>query len=323
MLELEDDDEEAKQEMISYCRKTYHDDSRALKIIDKFENESINENTKNAILWYTRNSIIFRCINQVLASGNISIIYSYRYFIKLLCKQLKDLHKNSKEIPRHLYRGQLLKLSEILLISKHINDLISLNGFISTSLEEDIAKRFCFNDQIEDYEPVLFQINIDTSCKHSTAFADISRLSQFPEEEEILLSIGSVFRIQSVNFDEKNQLYRIHLLLTQHEQLIVNQYIEQTFAKDIDSNDQSILFGKLLFEMGEYEFAIKYYQNRIEYLTDKTNHYRATYLNNIGVCFNEIGEKDQAFKYYKAASKSYEQTNNHRGLGACYHNVNY
>jgi tetratricopeptide (TPR) repeat protein len=249
--------------------------------------------------------------------------------IKLLCQQLKNLHEkyqrtHSKKKLR-LYRGQLLKLSEILLISKHKNDLISLNGFISTSLEEDIAKKFCFGRQkeIEDYEPVLFEIEIDLTNEQSVAFADISHISQFPEEEEILISIGSIFRIESVEFDEIKQFYRIHLLLSPYEQLTVNHYIEQTFVKEVDSIDQSVLFGKLLFDMGECEFAIEYFKTRIDYLSDVDNHHRATYLNNIGVCYNEIGKKDQALKYYKTASQIYAQTDNHRGLGACYHNVNH
>jgi tetratricopeptide (TPR) repeat protein len=323
-MELEDDDRQTKQEMISYCRPHYQEDKQALKTIDEFENQSINENAKDAIWWYTQNSIIFRCINDALVSGNISRIYSYRYIIKLLCRQLKNLHKQSNLKGKlRLYRGQLLKLSQILLISKHINDLISFNGFLSTSLEEDIAKRFCFGRKKKDHEPVIFEIDIDMTNEQSIAFADISRISQYPEEEEILFSIGSVFRIESVRFDEIKQLYRIHLSLSQHEQLTVNQYIEQTFPREVNSSDQSVLFGKLLFDMGEYQFAIEYFKNRIDCLTDADNHYRATYLNNIGVCYNEIGKKDQALKHYNAASRIYAQTNDRQGLGACYHNVSH
>jgi tetratricopeptide (TPR) repeat protein len=168
----------------------------------------------------------------------------------------------------------------------------------------------------------MFEIDINMTNEQSTAFADISHISRFPEEEEILISIGSIFRIESVNFDETKQLYRIHLSLSQYEQLTVNKYIEQTFAQEIDSADQSVLFGKLLFDMGEHQFAIEYLKNGIDSLSDDDNHYRATYLNNIGVCYNEIGKKDEALKHYKAASQIYKQTNNHQGLGACYHNVN-
>ncbi|CAF0853481.1 unnamed protein product [Rotaria sordida] len=325
MIELEDDDRQAKEEMISCFRTKFNKNERILKPIDEFEKQSLDDNAKHAIWWYSHNSIMFRCINEALISGNISVIYSYRYIIKLLCRQLKILHKEYKKSitnnKLHLYRGQRLKLSLILLISKHINDLISLNSFVSTTLEEDIAKKFCLGRSKNNDEPVIFEIDIDLNSEQSIPFADIRQISRYPEEEEILISIGSIFRIESVNFDEKNELYRIHLSLSQHDQLTVNKYIEQTFATEIDSTNQSILFGKLLFDMGEFEFAIEYFDNKIRCLSDHNNHYRPTYLNNIGVCYNEIGRKDQAFKYYRMASQIYKQTKNQRGLGACYHNI--
>ncbi|CAF3396460.1 unnamed protein product [Rotaria sp. Silwood1] len=325
MIELEDDDRQAKEEMISYFRIKYNKDKRILKPIDEFEKESLQDNAKNAIWWYSHNTIMFRSMNEALVSGHISTIYSYRYIIKLLCRQLKTLHKEYKKSISnnrlHLYRGQRLKLSLILLISNHINDLISLNSFVSTTLEEDVAKKFCLGRSKNNDEAVIFEIDIDLNSEQNIPFADIRDVSRYPEEEEILISIGSVFRIISVNFDEEKELYRIHLTLSQHEQLIVNKYIEQTFATEIDSDDQSILFGKLLFDMGEFEFAIKYFENRIRCLSDHNNHYRPTYLNNTGVCYNQIGDKDRALKYYKKASDIYKETKNQRGLGACYHNI--
>jgi tetratricopeptide (TPR) repeat protein len=208
-------------------------------------------------------------------------------------------------------------------MSKNKDILISLNGFISTSTEEGIAKQFCSNRKKPNHEPVLFEIDIDMTTKHSIAFADIREMSRFPGEEEVLLSVGSVFRVESVGFDEIDKLHRVRLSLDQHDQLTVNKYIEYTFPSECDSNDLSVLFGKLLFDMGEYEFAIKYYKNRIECLSNADNHHRPTYLNNIGVCYNEIGNKDQALRHYKTACQMYIHTNNHRGLGACYHNVNH
>jgi tetratricopeptide (TPR) repeat protein len=327
MIELKDDDEQAKEEMIAVCRQNSFDDKRDTKAIKEFENESLDENARNAVNWYTKNSIIARLINEALVSGNIARIYSYRYLIKLICRQLTKLHKqyqkSYKEHNLHLYRGLVLKSSEIHRLSKHENVLISLNGFISTSKDEDVAKRFCSSRKKFDHKPVIFEIDIDMTSEQSIAFADISEFSQYPDEEEILLSIGSVFRIESVRFDEIEQLYRIHLSLRQHDQLTVNKYIEQTFPNEGDSSDLSVLFGKLLFDMGEYEFAIEYFKNRIECLSNVDNHHRPTYLNNIGVCYNEIGNKEQALIHYKTASKIYAHADNHRGLGACYHNVNH
>jgi tetratricopeptide (TPR) repeat protein len=327
MIELQDDDQQAKEEMIAVCRQNSMDNKQDSKAIKDFEGESLDDNAKNAVYWYTQNSVIARSINEALVSGNIARIYSYRYLIKLLCRQLTSEHKKYKKSyignTLRLYRGLVLKLSEILRLSKSVNVLISLNGFISTSIEEDVAKRFYNSRKKKDHEPVIFEIDIDMTSEQSIAFADISQLSRYRDEEEILLSIGSIFRIESVRFDETNQIYRVHLSLRRHDQLTVNEYIEQTFPNECDSSDQSVLFGKLLYDMGEYEFAIEYFKNRIECLSAVDNHHRPTYLNNIGVCYNEIGKKEQALRHYKTASQIYALKNNHRGLGACYHNVNH
>jgi hypothetical protein len=63
-----------------------------------------------------------------------------------------------------------------------------------------------------------------TPNEHDIIFADIRDLSQFPQEEEILFSIGTIFRIKSVKFNVKKKLYQIRLLLTPLDQLTVIKY---------------------------------------------------------------------------------------------------
>jgi tetratricopeptide (TPR) repeat protein len=101
----------------------------------------------------------------------------------------------------------------------------------------------------------------------------------------------------------------------------VTNYIKQTYANDVDSDDKAVLFGKLLFDMGECDAAIKYFNDALQRLSDHNNHLRPIYLNNIGVCYSEIGKKTDALRYYQRAIQFYEQTGNKRGLSACQHNV--
>jgi tetratricopeptide (TPR) repeat protein len=189
-----------------------------------------------------------------------------------------------------------------------------------------MAKDFIRNCWQEDFQPVLFKIDLDMTSEHSVPFADVSELSKYPEEEEILLAIGSVFNVKSVELedvDDQLRLHIIHLTLKQTNQLTVTKYIEQTYSKHVDSTDQSVLFGKLLFDMGECKAALNYFLDALNRLEDYNNHLRPIYLNNIGVCYAEMKEKDEALKYYKMAIQIYTQTNNKRGLSACQHNVNH
>ncbi len=333
MITLEnDDDEKAKEEMISHCRKQYKENSKKQSKIDEFKQQSLIDNKEKAISSYTDNSFIHECTNLVLRKENISQVYSCRYIIKLICQQLKKLYqqfldkykKQEQKSSLRLYRGQYLKADQIELLTKNIKNLISLNGFVSTTRSKDIAIDFIRNRWQEDFEPVIFRIDVDMTSEHSVAFADVSKLSKFPEEEEVLLSIGSVFLVKSVklvDLDDQMKINVIDLSLSQRNQLTVINYIEQTYANNVDSTDRAVLFGKLLFDMGECDAAIKYFLDAVDRLSDNNNQLRAPYMNNIGVCYAEMKRNDDALKYYKGAMRIYEQKGNKRGLSACQHNV--
>jgi tetratricopeptide (TPR) repeat protein len=321
MIKLENDDnEEAKREMLGLFREQYCENSKRQSRIDEFADEALGKNEERAIWWYTENSFLFKS----------SHIYSCRYIIKLICCQLKKLHKkyirNYRKINSNnlntlrLYRGQQLESSHIDLLKNNINNLISLNGFVSTTLDKDVAIQFVRNYR-EGLKPVLIVIDVDMTSDQGVPFADISEQSKFPEEREILFSIGAVFRIKSIKYDRFDQCYKVYLSLSQVDQLNVNKYIAQTYPDDVISADQSILFGKLLFDMGECSLALKHLKNAYNRLSTCNNHTEATYLNNIGVCYNSSGKKDKAFQCYEKALEIYKQTNDARGVGACYHNV--
>ena len=326
MLALNDDDEQAKKEMLEICRQKCSGTKLELKLIKIFEEQTIEENAEDAICWYTKNFGMIRSMNDALASGNIERIYSYRYLIKLICRQLKNIQPKYKpesviDGTLRLYRGQVFKLSDITRMADHQGDLISFKSFLSTSLDEDVAKTFCNGRKKDDHEPVIFKIDVDLTSKQSITFADITNLSNYSSEDEILFSVGATFRINSVRTDENGGFHRVHLSLNPHDQSMVSSYIEQAYPSEASASDLSVLFGKLLFDMTEYQFAIRYYKDRMNNLTGADNHHRPTYLNNLGACYNAIGDKDEALKLYKKAKQIYDLTKNERGLGACYHNV--
>ena len=335
MINLNDnDDEQAKTDMISQCREHCQGKDKMQAKIDEFSSELIKDNREKAISWYTDTAFIYQCTNAVLRKENISQVYTYRYIIKLICKQLKQLHRpfinqykeKKKKNPLRVFRGQYLKLEDIEFLKKNLKSFTSLNGFVSTTIDRDMAIDFIRNRRIDGFEPVLLKIDIDMTSEHSVAFADVSYMSKYNEEAEVLLSIGSVFYIKSVDLldiDDQLAVYVIHLLLNQNNQLKVTKYIQDTYANTVDSTDQSVLFGRLLFDMGEAKSALKYFLDALHRLPRNNHELRATYLNNIGVCYNELKNKEEALQYYNKALEIYEQTDNKQGIGACKHNVSH
>ncbi|CAM4890818.1 unnamed protein product [Rotaria socialis] len=330
MVTLENEDDEiAKQEMIRLSRQQFKGKSYLLSKIDEFNSQLLIEDKERAIFSYTENSFIYQCVNTALRKENVSQVYSYRYIIKLICRQLKEQHVkfvekyNKKQKSRflRLYRGQCLKFEDLQRLTANIKNLMSLNGFISTTTNKDVALVFLEQNLQKDMERVLMRINIDMTIEHSVAFADIRNFSKYRSEKEVLLSIGSIFRVESVDFDDELEVYVVHLSLIPSDSLTVIKYLEQTYASNVDLEDQSVLFGKLLFEMGEYESAVQYFLDGLDRIDDDNIRIRAAYLNNIGVCYNQLQKQELALDHYTEALQMYERANNIRGLGACQHNI--
>ena len=72
-LTRNDDREIAKKDFLSNCRSMYGDNSVQLQTIDRFAEEY--QNFEQAIDWYTRDSFVYRLINQAVRSQNPDTIY--------------------------------------------------------------------------------------------------------------------------------------------------------------------------------------------------------------------------------------------------------
>lgn len=74
-----------------------------------------------------------------------------------------------------------------------------MNGFLSTTYNMEIARQIFAGDRQNrpDYESVVFEFCIDEKTM-SRIYADISSFSQFPSEEEVLFSIGSIWKLDSI-----------------------------------------------------------------------------------------------------------------------------
>ncbi|CAF3422963.1 unnamed protein product [Rotaria sp. Silwood2] len=125
-------------------------------------------------------------------------------------------------------------------------------------------------------QSILFEIELNYTILTSTPFADISEQSQFDLEEEILLSMGSVFRIQSLTLTSDNN-WNIKLIQTSDEdqqlkllyewlnQAVFQQLSLPGFNQDIDTmSATSSIFGEIYFHQKKYEKAILLYHKTIE-----------------------------------------------------------
>jgi len=137
---------------------------------------------------------VFRFINKALRTEDVDVLYQFRFYIIDLSEQLHikflELKEKQKDILK-LYRGSKLSYDEVSNFQNSIGNLISTNGYLSTSSERLVAFGFATKYPKRDgYERALFEYQVDLQTVQKIVIADIRQYSAFPEEAEVLVDIG-------------------------------------------------------------------------------------------------------------------------------------
>ncbi|CAF1502842.1 unnamed protein product, partial [Didymodactylos carnosus] len=321
-MEHEDD---AKTDMINHCRLQYIGNEIDLKYIDEFDKTySPNE----AIWWYTRHCFLFEILNKALRIQDIDILFKYRFFLTDLHNQIKQLHsesvqsfptKNIDNEPKTVtvYRGQGINVDELENLTNNLRGLLSFNNFLSTSTNPKVALMFL--PTRSDLQSVLFEI-IAEYRQDTKPFCSINDISNYNEEEEVLFSIGSIFRIESID-NLSNGVTKISLTLTtdEDEQLKqLRQHIRMELGEVLNLN----ALGILMLDMGEYRYAQQYFTKSIQ------NHQLAHHdipqnYNYIGLAHTKNPEYDKALQNYEKTPETKLKSSpfNHPSLATTYNNI--
>ncbi|CAF3958648.1 unnamed protein product, partial [Adineta steineri] len=302
-------DTNAKQDMIEKCRLYYRGNKKELKNIEDFDkNYSIND----AIRWYTKDSFIFKLINKALRTEDVDALYTFRFYLIDLCSQLVINHEmvlecyESKSLK--LYRGIKYTKDEIDRLKDSIGHLILTNGFLSTSDNIEVAEIYAgitdmnSNGSRNDFEPVIFEIDYDTN-KHSTAIiANISCYSQFRDEQEFLFDLGTVFQIKDFSYKQERKCWVCQMIPSDKGSEIAREYLE--FQRNEMNNgklNMFVLFGNLLFVMGEYIKCRDYFQNLLSHQSMQDSSNLIDIYLELGLALNGTGQLVSSKQYLQNA----------------------
>ena len=240
-----------KSEMMEICLAYYAQHPYEYDQLKEFE---LTYTPDDAIHWYTRNSFVHKIVNRTLRSFDSVKRRAIAFYIEDLCLQLHQLHRTTPwSAITTVYHGLVMTQADINRIqSTTIGSLISVNGFLSTSRNKAIALAFAAKKQNALTQPlnhVLLEIQIDVE-NTSTVFADVALFSAFPEENEILFTLGAVFCLQGTYYEEEAHTYGIKLTLaTQKDHNSIEQLLkiaEEQLGKPINDDGPIALVDKLL-----------------------------------------------------------------------------
>ncbi|CAF1173922.1 unnamed protein product [Didymodactylos carnosus] len=226
-----------------------------------------------------------------------------RFYLRHLHEKIGEEH--SKWLQEHsstktlsLYRGLSISKEDFAKLKAKVGGFMSITSFLSTSQDESVSRSFILPGKGETLG-VLLQIEVDIEkCK--TPFADVVGQSQFDNEKEILFTMGTVFRIQTVQQDSSQKIWLVHLLATDEEDKELRKLTEHMRDSIIVLNS----LGSLAKQMGQHEKAIENYEKSLEidlkYLP-KTDSSLASTYNNIGSIYDDQDDHEKALFYYNRA----------------------
>ncbi|CAF1249325.1 unnamed protein product [Adineta ricciae] len=343
LLTIQFKDKHIKQ-LVKYCCDNFVDTEVDRKKVKQLEDEY---HQHKPIWWYTTQRFLYSMLNRALRVMDGEVITLMGFFISDLHRHIEELHKQQfgDASPTAkcctVYRGQGLMKKDFDQLMATKGGLMSFNNFLSTSENRNVSLIFTpGNRKNSDVVSVLFVITIDPK-QSTTSFASVRHISQFPEEEEVLFSMHSIFRIRDVKpMDGNEKVYEVALSLTSDndEELtaLTEQIRKESFPNaegwsrltlvlaniaqsdiaericrvlidETPSEDSAIdvynHLGNIKCQRGQYEEAITLFRKSLEVslMSSSPNH------PSVASSYNNIGVAYSAMGDYPKALSSYEQ----------------
>ncbi|CAF1576018.1 unnamed protein product, partial [Adineta steineri] len=211
-----------------------------------------------------------------------------------------------------LYRGTRILIDECEQLKQNVGNLISMNGFLSSSLSKDVALMFAGKSN-ETHQSVLFEIECDLKEVQTIVLAHIVKYSVNKSEEEVLIDIGAVFKIISV--EPEGDFILIKLKATDEGNKISKSYLEIIQA-ELKEKNVRIIWGDLLSGMGHYDKALEYFQ-KIQTLDSDIEDWQLQI--HIGHVLQAQRLYNQAADHYRCAHDLWEKKNSTENISILLH----
>ncbi len=283
-----------KNELINLCKTEYKGNHSELNNLRLFEEQYLSY---NVLWWYTSETFFYKILNAALRTQDIHMIFLFRDFIsdiqrELQCNQLKN--------PLQVYRSQLISTDELDGLKQNIGQFISINSFFSASTDRETAI-FLLGDRNSPIDlklvKVLFEIDADPEMVTTKPFADISGYSCFTSESEVLLMIGSIFRLKSINCND-DHVWIIEMNLCSDNEFDLKQVLSHMKQKIGNGETNLQTLGKILWDMGKFDLAEKYLKRLInEYPLD--GHLLASLYEDLGKIASQKHDYDMSMQWYR------------------------
>ena len=319
-----------EDEFVEFLCKEYATYPSYLRDISGFKND---RSPHKALTWYTCESLFYKILNQALRNEDIYRIYRLRWLIQQLYFELDGLQKENSFDLNRVYRFQLISNDELQKLQLSINNHISMSSFLSTSANQKYVFSLLPSNQneinvlnTENLVPIVLEIIIDHAViMRAHPFAKISSISRFPEEEESLFMLGSLFTIENVKQASDDHYWLVQLKLCGKDDYALKEVFDHIKDTMKSETDMFSLCG-LLCTMGKYDEAQYIYKEAVSgaAVTDLLTMGRC--CQGLSDVYREKGDYTSAISYAEKALSLYQKIPNqdlyvadcYKSLSICY-----
>ncbi|CAF1159012.1 unnamed protein product, partial [Didymodactylos carnosus] len=191
--------ERSKADFIEFCKSYYQNNQPMLEKVELVNNTYPHI---SPIQWYTSPLFFLSSVvNKTCRRENIRLMFKVRIFIHDLYEKLKELHPQIVDTilaTFTVYRGMIMMVEEFKTLQNNISGLVLTNSFVSTTYDRDVAIAFSGEGKVPvGYISVIFKMEIDVKRNKSKPFGYLRGETANKDEDEILLSIGMIFKCTS------------------------------------------------------------------------------------------------------------------------------
>ncbi|CAF1066184.1 unnamed protein product [Adineta steineri] len=312
------------QAFIAYCQEQFAGNSVQLHHVNKFENEYHRD---RSIWWYTHECFLYCMLNRALQVMDVDLIIKLGFFLSDLHQHITRIHSEQYGKQTHsdiftVYRGQGLSQTDFNQLLKTRGGLLSFNNFLSTSLDRTVSLAYAESNLDNPYLiGILFQITVN-SLTLLTPFANVRDISYYQEEEEILFSMHSIFRIGEIKqINDNNRFWQVTLTLTGDHDPQLYTLTEQIRAETSPHEMGWKRLGQLLIKLGQFDKAQQVYDVLLVQASDHQE--RASIYHHLGTVKIGQGEYPEAIAYDEKSLEINQKSLpvDHPDLAASYSNI--
>ena len=312
--------DENMRDIYEFCGKQYQGNSRELSFLQKLKR---TYSSHSPIWWYTQESFLYRMLNKALRTHQYDILYLLRVFIRHLHEAIAAQQKKQNIDQIKLFRGQSMDKADFHRIHVNKDGLLCVSNFLSTSSDREIGLRFA-REALHDRNKVSILMEITVNNNTMVPVANITNLSAYEAEKEWLFSMGSVFRIGSIECLSEG-IWVVPLTLTDDENRNLSD-LKQHFKRSMADTNVCSNFARLMYQLAAWRKSEYFYLMALE--TETTWQRRSVLFNNLAMVKDELKLYDEALAYYhkslklkemKAFDSSVDNTTTYNNIATLYY----